>query len=106
MAKGWTVNDLEPPLRGTITDGVGGPLVDLTAATAVTAHIKPTNGTVISHAVTKSNQVTNKGEWSLVLVIGDLVVPGSYQIEMEVTWPGNRPQTYGRNSFPVNPELA
>lgn len=103
---GWTVNDLEPPLQGTIRNGVGGPVVDLSAATLVTANIKPPKGIVISHAVVKSNQVTNKGEWSLVLVIGDLAEPGKYQIELEVTWPGNRPQTFGRTTFPVNPEIA
>ena len=106
----WTEGDLEPPLAGTVLDGTTP--VDLTAATAVTAHIRRPDSTVISRVVTLGNQTTAPGTWSLAWVaatppaVGDLSVAGGYTVEIEVTWPGSRPQTFGGASFQVARQIA
>lgn len=104
MATGWTVNDLEPPLSGTVKDGAKG--VDLTSATSVTAHIQKPNGVVFSRPVTRLDQVLTRGSWTMAWQTGDLNVPGRYSAEIEVVWPGVRPQTFGLAVFPVGQEIA
>jgi hypothetical protein len=101
---GWTANDLEPPIAGTVLNGSVG--VDLTSATTVVAHIKRSDDTTISRAVTPGDQTTAPGSWTLPLVTGDLPSSGAYAIEVQVTWPGTRPQTFGPTSFPVGREIA
>lgn len=103
---GWTVNDLEPPLKGIAKDRNTNIAVDLSAATTVTANIERSDGSVISRGVTKDNQVTNKGGWSLIWVVGDLIIHGEYSAELVALWPEDRPQTFGPAKFPVNKEIA
>lgn len=101
---GWTAGDLEPALSGTVLSGVVP--VDLTTASAVMAHIRRADGTVINRAVTLGNQTTTPGTWSLPWVTGDLATAGGYAVEIEVTWPGVRPQTFGGVGFQVARQLA
>jgi len=106
----WTQNDLEPPLTGTILNGTTP--VDLTTATAVVAHIERYDGSVLSRVVTLGNQTTAPGTWSLAWVaavppaVADLSVAGTYAVEIEVTWPTNRPQTFAGGSFQVARQIA
>jgi hypothetical protein len=102
--QGWHVGDLERPLAGTALDG--DVPVDLTTATATVANIRRADGTVITRAVTLGNQTTNPGTWSLPWVIGDLSCAGGYSCEVEATWPGTRPQTFGPSSFQVARAIA
>ena len=107
---GWTVGDLEPDLAGTALDGTTP--VDLTGATTATAHIRRPDATVISRAVTLGDQTTAPGTWTLPWVaavppdVDDLSVAGGYTVEIEVMWPGDRPQTFGGASFQVARQIA
>ena len=107
---GWTQSDLEPPLTGVVLDGTTP--VNLTAATTVVAHIQRADRTVISRAVTLGNQTTAPGTWTLAWVaatppaVDDLSVSGRYAVEIEVTWGGNRPQTFAGGSFQVARQIA
>jgi hypothetical protein len=101
---GWTAGDLEPALTGTALDGTAP--VDLTAATAVMAHVRRSDGTTISRAVTLGNQSTSPGSWTLAWVTGDLVEAGGYTVEIEAMWPGSRPQTFGTAGFQVARQIA
>lgn len=118
---GWTENDLEPPLSGTVTGKVRADHPDLTDAqfialppapvsladaTAATAHVRRADLTVISRDVVLGDQVTAPGTWSMAWVVGDLSCSGTYTGEVEVMWPGIRPQTFGPASFPVAREIA
>lgn len=94
----WTANDLEPPLTGNV-------MVDLTAATTVTVHIRRPDGTVIGRAVTLGDQTAAAGSWSMPLVAGDLSLPGGYTVEIEAMWQADRPQTFRQPSFQVGREL-
>jgi len=107
---GWTVGDLEPALAGTVLDGTTP--VNLTSATAVTAHIRRADRSVISRAVTLGDQTTAPGTWTLPWVaavppaVDDLSVAGEYAVEIEVMWPGDRPQTFAGGTFTVNRAIA
>jgi hypothetical protein len=106
----WTQGDLEPALAGTVLDGATP--VDLTTATAVVAHIRRADGTVISRAVTLGDQTTAPGTWTLPWVAAvepaaaDLSVAGGYAVEIEATWPTDRPQTFAGASFQVARAIA
>jgi hypothetical protein len=101
---GWTAGDLEPALTGTVLDGTTP--VDLTTATAVMAHIRRSDGTTVSRAVTLGDQTTSPGAWTMAWVTGDLAEAGGYSVEIEVMWPGARPQTFGGAGFQVARQLA
>ena len=127
MTTGWHVGDLEPPLPGTVTGKVRADYptltdaefnalepvpVDLTAATAVVAHIQRPDGTIISRAVTLGDQTTDPGTWTLAWVaavppaVADLSVAGGYAVEIEAVWAGDRPQTFAGASFQVARAIA
>jgi hypothetical protein len=106
--EGWTQNDLEPPLSGTCMDydvpaGAAPKPVDLSAASLVTAHVRRTDWSVISREVVRGTDV---GSWTLPWVVGDLSMPGQFGVQVQVTWPGVRPQTFPGGSFPVSPKIA
>ena len=98
---GYHVNDTLAPLSGTCTSSTGP--VDGTAVGTVSAvHVGRADGTVINRTVT----VSSVGAWSLALIAGDLTVPGNYAVEVQVTFPGGTVQTFGPQSFYVDPEIA
>lgn len=101
----WTVGDLEPPLAGTCLNG--DQPVDLSTATVVEVHVKRPDGTVISRPVTST---VAPGDWIFFLQEGDLNMPGAYRLEVQVTWPGGRPQTFtngnGAPAFTVRSQIA
>lgn len=131
MTEGWTVGDLEPALTGTakgkvrsdhptLSDAEFTALdpapVDLTAATDVVAHIQRADDSIISRDVVLGDQTTAPGSWTLAWVdtdpdavppvVTDLFVAGGYSVEIEVTWPGGRPQTFPGASFQVARQIA
>lgn len=98
----FTVGDLEKPLSGVCTDD--GTPVDLTTATAVTVHVRRPDATVLTRAATVTTPAT--GVWSMPWQVGDLSLAGSYWCEVQVTWPGDRPQTFGPSRFNVRDQIA
>jgi len=104
MATGYTVGDLEPSLAGVASDGTAP--VDLSPAASVTAHIMRSDRTVISRVVVLGDQAAAPGAWTLAWVEGDLSVPGTYSVELQVEWPGMRAQTFGTSTFSVGRQLA
>lgn len=105
MSDGWTEDDLEPPLAGTIKNGPDP--ISLAGAITAIATVRRQDGTTFSRAVVPvDDQVANKGKWTLPLVVGDLSVPGKkYKIVVVVAWAAGRPQTFGPLEFPVKAKL-
>ena len=101
---GWTVNDLEPPLTGVISNGALP--VDLSAASAVVVNIRRADNTYITNDAVKGDQETSPGSWSMPWFPDDLNVSGPYAVEVEVMWPGDRPQTFGPALVRVFAEIA
>lgn len=106
MPLGWTVNDLEPPFAGTITDN-DIPL-SLETAVGIAMNLQRPDLTVVSRpGIIGPQQNTNPGAWSCPLVVGDLPVAGkNYMLEVEVEWTPGRKQTFGPVKFPVKAEIA
>lgn len=102
----YTVGDLEPPLAGTCTDA--GTPVSLASADTVAVHIRRPDGTTISRVPSLANQTTSPGAWSLPWETGDLPSRGTYNVEVQATWPGGRPQTFTGPlaSFQVRDQIA
>lgn len=120
MTDGWHAGDTTPPLSATatgkaradyplLTDAAFNALapvpVDLTSATSAIAHVTRSDGTLISHAVTKGDQTAAPGSWSMPWTVGDLNLPGVFTAELETTW-GDGPRTFGPIYFRVQPQLA
>ena len=65
-----------------------------------------------SQATLDARFPTAPGTWSLAWVaaippaVADLSVAGGYAVEVEVTWPGSRPQTFAGASFQVARAIA
>lgn len=104
----FTVGDLEPPLTGTALDGTTP--VDLTAADSLAVHIRRPDGTTIERApVADPDQGgSGAGRWTLTWQSGDLPSRGLYHVELQVTWPGSRPQTFAgaASYFQVRDQIA
>ncbi len=102
----FTVGDLEPPLAGVLEDGVPGQLrpVDLTTAEAISVHIIRPDKSVVVLAATIVD--AEAGTWIAPWQDGNLNLPGRYLVEVQVLWPGGRPQTFGRVAFYVRREYA
>jgi len=97
-----TQGDTAPALTGTVN-------ADLTGA-AVVVHVKLPDKTVLSRVATITDAAT--GAWSIAWNVGDLDLPGSCLVEVEVTYSDQRVQTFalseaGANvGFRVRPEIA
>lgn len=87
--------DLEPPLPLTLTDGDDP--VDLSAATTVTVLGKQVGGTKTFGGTLAERPVD--GVLSYDWVAGDTDVPGTFHVEVEVTWPGSRKQTFPPDGY-------
>ena len=99
----YTQNDLEAPLTGTCTSA--GTAANLTGVTAMVVHVLRPDRTVISRSVLPGATLAT-GAWSLTWQAGDLAVIGEHTVEVEVMWPGSRPQTFPGGRFTVQPEIA
>lgn len=93
-------NDLEPPLRIDLQTKVEGTLdeyepVDLTTATAVRViGVDNTNTLAIDRSVTLTSGQKLAGLVEMPWEAGDTDTVGTLKFEVEVMWPGNRPQTF------------
>lgn len=90
--------DLEPSIS-VVLDDAGTP-VDLTVATAVRFLMTDATGTVIvDRAMTKGNQTTDPGLVTMAWQSADTDTAGLHFGEVEVMWPGNRPQTFPGDGY-------
>ena len=85
--------DLMPPLRGTCLDGTDP--VDLSTASAINVVAYTDGATLFKRLVTGGSD----GRWQMLWVAGDTDHAGDLLLEVEVTWPGNRPQTFPADGY-------
>lgn len=78
--------DLKPDLKITLDDD--GTPIDLTGLT-LEVHIEKPDGTVVDRAATGDAQ----GVVTMVWQAGDTDQVGSMRVDVEITWPGPKPQT-------------
>lgn len=86
--------DLEPPLEAILFKSAGGAPLDLTTAEGVVAHVRCMEDDpppLISREVlvVDADAGVVRFEWEA----GETDVPGLYEIEFEITWEDDRPQT-------------
>lgn len=98
----WKVGDTEPSLTGAVTSN--GTALDVSAASAIEVHIQRPDGTVLSSLATVTAPAS--GGWARIWDEGDLNKPGTYQVEIEITWPGGRQQTTPTARFVVGQQIA
>ncbi|QNN52490.1 hypothetical protein [Nocardioides mesophilus] len=89
--------DLLPPWQATLTDA-GAP-IDLTTASSVKVlFLKPGDSVATSRAATSADAAgVVKMDW----LPGDTDVVGDLVAEVEVTWPGSKPQTFPPGDYLV-----
>jgi hypothetical protein len=104
-------HDLEPAFAATLyngTDELTRVPVDLTTATAVVFILKR-KGTIIINRRAMTVVSPTAGTVSMPWVSGDTANTGAHQAEIEVTWPGTRPQTFPANgtiTIFIEPDLG
>lgn len=81
-------NDLKPDLVVTLTDG--GTPINLTTATSVRVIGVKSGATLFNRTTTG----TSAGVVTMPWEVGDTDEAGRIYVEVEVTWPGNKPQTF------------
>ncbi len=101
----FTLGDTLPALTGVCRsdpgDGTGPAAVNGTGTTAE-AHLLSPAGTVKNRTVT----VGADGKWSLPWATGDLDAPGVWYVEVQLTFPGGSVETFGRQPFLVDQQIA
>jgi hypothetical protein len=101
---GWKTGDTYPPLRGTVQDS--GLPIDLTTADHILVYIRRPDLAVLVKTPIFDASV---GGWSVEWSSSDLSVPGTYSVEVEVSWTPDAVQTFpgdGYATFTVTPQLA
>ena len=86
-------HDTAPPLVATLTDA--GVPIDLTAATGIKVIGAQAGAVKFSRTVTGSNVGVVTMPWSA----GDTATPGIIQIEVEVTWPDGKVQSFPASGY-------
>lgn len=91
----WRRGDLEPPLRIELTD-TGNPDLDLTTATSVRVLIARAGTIVVDDTTPDVAPAPSPGTWIIThhWQPGQTDTPGIHLTEVEVVWPGVRPQTF------------
>jgi hypothetical protein len=98
----FTEGDTARPLTGVVS--AGKQPVDITGS-AVEAHIlRPDRETVLS--VTAAIEDGPAGAWIYQWGDTDLSVVGIHEVEVEVTFPSGRPETFGPQKFKVRAQFA
>ncbi|MGN6245093.1 MAG: BppU family phage baseplate upper protein [Motilibacteraceae bacterium] len=92
----FTTGDTAPALTGTVN-------ADLTGASAA-VHVRKPDATVIDAPATITDPAT--GAWSYAWQVGDLDVTGAWAVELQVTYSGGEVQTFGPQTFYVQPQIA
>ena len=91
--------DTWPPLEATLTDEGG--VINLTAANSVRVIMK--SGATIVSGDCDVVDATN-GEVEYVWAVGDTNIPGTYEVEFEITWDTNQIETVP-NDKASNPKV-
>ena len=96
-------NDLEPPLRMTLVDRDGA-RVDLTNAEFVRFIMARRGVNKVDREidVIADQGVGNEETWGDIELhwqAGETDTRGEYSVEVEVTWPGDRPQTFPESGY-------
>lgn len=91
--------DLLPALTLTCLDGTTG--VDLTAATEVRVRIAASTSAepIVDAACTKADQTLYPGRVQYEWTAGDTDTAGTYLVEVIVTWPGAKEQTFPAKGY-------
>jgi hypothetical protein len=99
MATEYKTGDSYPPIRGTVKDNTGA-AVAISTATTVRMIAKRVGGTeTVTGATVKLDDGSTplRGRWEYQLATSDLAVAGDYEVELEVTWPGGKIETFPDN---------
>lgn len=91
----FKTGDTWTPISGTVVDASGNP-VNISSATSLRFVAKLQSGAaVIRGTATKLDvDVSTRGTWSYTWVASDLSIPGTYESELEVTWPTGKVETF------------
>ena len=92
------VGDTRPQLVATLTDGIAGTPVNLTAAAAITVTVVAANG---STRYTRTCTGTSAGVVTVPWQAGDTASSGELWVQFKVTWPDGTVQ-----SFPAGGQLV
>jgi hypothetical protein len=98
MARTIFQGDLYPNVRGQASDSTG--VLDLTTATSLQFRMKSGATVVSGAAVADTPSITDADgvhhwNWHYVLVGSDTGTLGTFDVELFVTWPSAKPQTFG-----------
>jgi hypothetical protein len=104
MARTIFAGDLYPNVRGQASDSTG--VLDLTTATSLNFRMKSGATLVQGAAVADTPPITDADgvhhwNWHYVLVSGDTTTVGTYAVELLVTWPSAKPQTFGGETITI-----
>lgn len=98
--------DLKPDLELTLTDGKPATPVDLTGATAIRVIGRKNSAVLFDRAPT---ELSGAAEGVVVMEWqpADTAETGRVYVEVEVTWPGGKPQTFRSGSVvDINADYA
>ncbi len=84
--------DLEPPLEIQLTSGADP--VNLTGAARVRFIMSSKAGTKVDADMVVADQSTRPGVVRYIWQLGDTDTIGSFNAEVQVVWPADRPQTF------------
>ncbi len=90
-------NDLEPPLEIQLLNGTVP--VDLSQAASVHFIMRNRTGVKVNRTMEVANQQTAKGVVRYRWVTGDTDTVGTYEAEVQVLWPLDRPQTFPSSQY-------
>lgn len=96
--------DLYPNVRGQASDSTG--VLDLSTATSLQFRAKSGATLVSGAAVADTPPIADADgvhhwNWHYVLVGTDTTTVGTYDVELFVTWPSAKPQTFGGETIIV-----
>lgn len=93
----FTVGDTGPNLEGSVNASLVGASVAL--------HIRKPSGTVVTKAAALVGD-GSEGTWRYTWTAGDLDEAGTWAVEAQVTYGGGGVQTFGPNTFRVQPQIG
>lgn len=93
----WKTNDNYPSISGVISDASGA--LNIFTAVSLKFLAKSGSTTITGVAVNDDDGTTpNRGKWHYTWGGTDLAVAGTYQVEIEVTWPSSKVETFPSSS--------
>lgn len=89
----YKTGDNYPSIAGVISDASGA--VNISTAVSLRFLAKSGATTIIGTAVKDDvGDVPTRGTWHYVWGVSDLLVAGTYSVEIEVTWPSSKIETF------------